>query len=96
VPEADGQVTGPEWFAQASRGGAAVIVSCAAGQYSRIWPETQQGFFAKVVAEGVAGPADANRDLHLTPRELHQYLQTQMNAAESALGGPQTPVLLEP
>jgi len=95
--DADSQPAGAAWFASATGfGGAAVILSCDQGQQSRLWPETQQGFFAKVLSEGIAGPADADRDLHLSPREIFDYLRTQMESAKDPLGGAQTPVLLEP
>jgi serine/threonine-protein kinase len=77
-------------------GGATLILSCDQDQQSRLWPETQQGFFAKVLSEGLAGRADADRNLHITPRELIDDLRTHMEPARNHIGGTQTPVLIEP
>ena len=92
------QPSGAMWWPskQPPLGGATLILSCDRDQQSRLWPETQQGFFAKVLAEALAGRADLNRDLHLTPREVFDDLRTHMDAARDRLGGTQTPVMIEP
>jgi hypothetical protein len=48
------------------------------------------------VAEGIAGAADKNRDTHLEPTELFEYLQNQMATASSQLQGAQSPELFLP
>lgn len=72
------------------------IISCDQGQLSHVWDEKRQGLFAWMLAEGIQGAADADRDLHLTPQELFSYLTEQSESAEKRVFAAQTPVLVEP
>lgn len=72
------------------------IIACDEGQQSRIWDEKRQGLFAWMLAEAIQGAADADRDLHLTPQELFDYLKQQSESAKDKVFAEQTPVLVEP
>lgn len=56
----------------------AAIASCAEDQHGLYWPEKHQGLFGHFVARGFGGQADRDRDLHVTPQELFDYLKRQM------------------
>ncbi len=72
------------------------IVSCDEGQQSHVWDEKQRGLFAWMLAEAIQGAADSDRDLHLTPQELFDYLKKQSESAQTHVFAEQTPVLIEP
>ncbi len=73
-----------------------VIVSCGNNQQNRIVPETQAGYFGTLLAQAFQGAADADRDIHLTPQELSDFLQSASNDSVTRLGGLQTPVVIAP
>lgn len=72
------------------------IIACDEGQQSHVWDEKQRGLFAWMLAEAIQGAADTDRDLHLTPQELFDYLKKQSESAQAQVFAEQTPVLIEP
>lgn len=74
----------------------ATIISCDEGQQTHLWDEKRQGLFAWMLAEAIQGAADTDRDLHLTPQELFDYLKDQSSSAKDKVFAEQTPVLVEP
>ena len=72
------------------------ITSCKTGQRGLDLPAKQQGLFAFCLADGYSGRADKNRDNHLEPTELYDYLLSGMAAAAKELGKEQAPVLILP
>lgn len=73
-----------------------VVVSCSDNQQNRIVPETQAGYFGTLLVNAFQGAADANRDIHLTPQELTDYLQSTSAESAMKIGGAQTPVVITP
>ena len=73
-----------------------VIVSCDVGQQSRVWTEKQHGLFAWWLSEALQGAADTDRDLHLTPDELFNFLKQQSETAQAKVFADQTPVMVAP
>lgn len=72
-----------------------MLLPCGEGERSLVWPEKQRGLFAWTVGRGFDGGADADRDLKITPRELFDYVQREMQAA-TRVSTAQTPMLIEP
>jgi hypothetical protein len=72
------------------------IASTKSGQRGLDWSDKGHGLFPFFVAEAFAGAADKNRDIHLEPTELFEYLQNQMAAVAGQLQGVQTPELFLP
>ncbi len=56
----------------------AAIASTQAGQRGLVLAEKKHGMFGYVLAEAYSGSADKNRDVHLEPTELFDYLKTVM------------------
>jgi len=73
-----------------------VIVNCRGDQQSRIVPETQAGYFGTLLVDAFRGAADTDRDLHLTPRELHSFLDRESATSAARTGGAQMPVVIVP
>lgn len=74
----------------------AAVASASSGQRGRLPGGGQFGLFALTLAEALDGPADADRDLHLTPEELITYLKKHMAEADLPGDEKQTPVLIAP
>ncbi len=73
-----------------------VVVSCDRHQQNRVVPETQAGYFGTLLDQAFKGAADANRDIHITPQELGDFLKAASTPSASKLGGAQTPVVVTP
>ncbi|MEX0703733.1 MAG: serine/threonine-protein kinase [Planctomycetales bacterium] len=73
----------------------AVIAADSAGETGLDLPERHASLFANAAAEGFRGPADADRDLHITPQELFAFVRDHM-AATAPAGAKQTPALAMP
>lgn len=54
------------------------IASSTADQRGLDWAEKQHGLFGWFVAEAYSGTGDRNRDVHLEPTELFDYLRNEM------------------
>ena len=72
------------------------IASCKTGQQGAVLADKGHGLFAWALAQGYAGPADANRDGRIEPTELFGYLQQAMSAAEKQVKMEQAPELFLP
>ncbi len=73
----------------------AVLLPCGDGEHSLIWRDKQRGLFAWTVGRGFDGGADVDRDLKITPGELSDYVQKELQSS-SRVSAPQTPTLIEP
>lgn len=73
-----------------------VVVSCGQGQQNRIVPTSQAGYFGTLLVEAFNGAGDADRDIHITPQELADYLHTASAESATKLGGVQTPEVISP
>jgi hypothetical protein len=73
-----------------------IIASCDAGQRGRLLASGRQSAFAHYVAAGLSGPADADKDLHITGGELFNYLRAELANAPLSGGHKQTPFRLAP
>ena len=58
-------------------------------------PAERRGAFARLVSQGMAGAADDNRDLDITPDELYSYLLREFAVLSLPGGVSQTPFRLE-
>jgi tRNA A-37 threonylcarbamoyl transferase component Bud32 len=72
------------------------VASCRDDQRGVDWPEKGHGLFAWLLAEGLSGAADNNRDGRIEPTELFGYLRQAVPAAAGQLGAKQTPELFLP
>lgn len=72
-----------------------VIGSASAGQRGLDLPGTNHGAFARFLAEGYSGAADADEDLHITGDELYSFLKRQLASAELPGGKQQMPFRLK-
>ncbi|MEX0716480.1 MAG: serine/threonine-protein kinase [Planctomycetaceae bacterium] len=73
----------------------AIIAAASPGETALDLPQERATLFAHALAEGFRGPADADRDLHITPAELIAFLRARMRETAPA-GATQTPALIEP
>ncbi len=73
-----------------------VIFSGDRHQQNRVVPETQTGYFGTLLTQAFQGTADADRDLHITPQELGEYLKAASADSVSRIGGEQTPIVVSP
>jgi serine/threonine-protein kinase len=72
------------------------VASCQAGERGHAWPAKSHGLFGWCLAEAYRGQADADRDLHIKPAELFEFLKKSMAAAGSVLKIAETPKLIRP
>lgn len=72
-----------------------IIGASSAGQRGLELPDQHQGAFARLTARGLSGPADADRNLDITPDELFTYLTREFASLILAGGQKQTPFRLQ-
>lgn len=72
-----------------------IIGNCDDDERGHLLDQGKHSLFAYELAQGFGGPADANRDLVITPSELFTYLSTTIKSARIPAGRTQTPVLIE-
>lgn len=72
-----------------------VIGNCDEGQTGHLIENGKFSLFAHELMQGFGGPADANRDLKITPSELFGYLKPALAQAKIPGGKMQTPVFIE-
>lgn len=75
--------------------GTDIIGASSAGQRGLELPAQNQGAFAKLVATGLAGGADTDRDLSITSDELYAYLTREFAGLSLPGGQKQTPFRLQ-
>lgn len=73
-----------------------IVASCSKGEKGHVWLEKKQGVFALSLAGGLAGPADANRDLNIDARELSAFLKRRMTDSPPPGQPKQTAVIVGP
>lgn len=69
-----------------------VIGNCDEGETGHLIENEKYSLFAHELIQGFGGPADANRDLKITPTELFDYLKSTIGKAKIPGGRSQTPV----
>lgn len=72
-----------------------IIGGSSSGERGHDLPAERQGAFARLVALGMAGAADDNRNLDVTPDELYDYLTREFAELSLPEGAVQTPFRLE-
>lgn len=72
-----------------------IIGASSAGQRGLDLPSQNQGAFANLVAKGLAGAADLDRNLDVTPDELFAYLTSEFAGLTLPGGQKQTPFRLQ-
>lgn len=72
-----------------------VIGGSSAAQRGWVLPDRRQGAFAHLIAQGLSGAADADRDLDITADELFSFLQREFAAMRLPGGQKQTPFRLQ-
>lgn len=75
---------------------AAIIASCSKNETGRDWPEKQHGLFARALADGFSGRADANKDLLIDTHEIFDYIKAVMTKPATEGQPTQTPALFLP
>jgi len=73
-----------------------LIGSCKKGERGMLSANRQHGLFAHVLADGIGGAADLDKDLQISSTDLFNYLQQKMKTYASKAGQTQTPLLLKP
>ena len=71
-----------------------VIGSCSENERGLDLPDDRHSAFGRFVAKGLAGAADADKNLEITTDELYEYLTTEFKSVSLPGGATQTPFRL--
>lgn len=72
-----------------------IIGNCDTGESGHLIENEKFSLFAYELIQGFGGPADANRDLKITPTELFDFLKPAIGQIKIPGGQSQTPVLIK-
>ena len=72
------------------------LASCSQGERGGMLMSRQHGALAWFLAEGFGGKADRERDVHVGPGEIFEFLKERFTDASAELGASQTPALFLP